>query len=85
MFLYFKILISQTEREWLIGNAKLSKGYERKVKSYIKKKLQNFQTIELPLLIKKGFSFLITLLLNIVTVLQLVVTPKVKAILLMLI
>lgn len=57
MFLYFKILISQTEREWLIGNAKLSKGYERKVKSYIKKKLQNFQTIELPLLIKKGFLF----------------------------
>jgi hypothetical protein len=49
------MLLSQTEKEWLLGNAKLSKGYERKVKSDIKKKIQNFQIFELPLLIEKGF------------------------------
>jgi hypothetical protein len=42
------MLFSQTEKEWLLGNAKISKGYERKVKSDIKKKIQTFQTIELP-------------------------------------
>lgn len=51
----FDILLSQNERDWLLGNAKLSKGYQRKVKSDIKKKSQSFQAIELPLLLEKGF------------------------------
>ena len=46
------MLLSQTEKEWLLGNEKLSEGYERKIKSAIKKKIQNFQKFELPLLIK---------------------------------
>ena len=46
------MLLSQTEKEWLLGNVKLSEGYERKIKSAIKKKIQNFQKFELPFLIK---------------------------------
>ena len=48
------MLLSQTEKEWLLGNAKLSKGYERKIKADLKKKIENFQKYELPLLIKSG-------------------------------
>lgn len=33
------MLFSQTEREWLLGNNKVSKGYERKIKSGKRKKL----------------------------------------------
>ena len=46
------MLLSQTEKEWLLGKEKLSEGYERKIKSAIKKKIENFQKFELPLLIK---------------------------------
>ena len=38
----FDMLLSQNERDWLLGNAKLSKGYKRKVKSDIKKKITKF-------------------------------------------
>ncbi|MGB9167408.1 MAG: hypothetical protein WCB31_00605 [Nitrososphaeraceae archaeon] len=48
------MLLSQTEREWLIGNTKISKGYERKIKSAIRKKVENFKKFELPVLIESG-------------------------------
>jgi hypothetical protein len=48
------MLLSQTEREWILGSLKLSKGHERKIKSAIKKKIENFQKFELSLLIRKG-------------------------------
>lgn len=48
------MLLSHTKKEWLLGNVKLSEEYERKITSAIKKKIQNFQNFELPLLIKNG-------------------------------
>ncbi|HJT85353.1 MAG TPA: hypothetical protein VJ697_12810 [Nitrososphaeraceae archaeon] len=48
-------LLTKTELEWLTGKKKVSKVYEYRMRSDIKKKLQNFQQLELPLLIEKGF------------------------------
>ena len=47
-------LLSKTELEWLLGNMQLSGNYNRKIKSQIRKKINNFQNFELPLLIEKG-------------------------------
>jgi hypothetical protein len=44
-------LLSKTELEWILGKAQLSGSYKRKIKSQIRKKLENF---ELPLLLEKG-------------------------------
>lgn len=48
------MLLSQKEKECLLGNAKLSKGHELKIKSIVMKKIENFQKNELPLLMKKN-------------------------------
>jgi hypothetical protein len=48
-------LLTKTELEWLQQRIKVSKVYEYRLKSDIKKKLQTFQQIELPLLAKNGF------------------------------
>ena len=47
-------LLSKTELEWLLGKKQLSGSYNRKIKSQISKKINNFQNFELPLLIEKG-------------------------------
>jgi hypothetical protein len=47
-------LLPRKERDWLIGNLDLSKSYEYKLKSNIKKKIQIFVNLELPLLIKNN-------------------------------
>ena len=47
-------LLSRTELEWLLGNIQSSGIYNRKIKSQIRKKINNFQHFELPLLIEKG-------------------------------
>ena len=47
-------LLSRTELEWLLGNKQSSGIYNRKIKSQIRKKINNFQNLELPLLIEKG-------------------------------
>ena len=47
-------LLSRIELEWLLGNIRLSGIYNRKIKSQIRKKINNFQNFELPLLIEKG-------------------------------
>ena len=51
----FPALLTKTELEWLQHKIKVSKVYEYRLKSDIKKKLQRFQQSELPLLIKSGF------------------------------
>jgi hypothetical protein len=44
-----------SELEWLTGKKKVSKVYEYRIRSDIKKKLQIFQRLELPLLAQNGF------------------------------
>ena len=46
--------LSKTELEWLLGKKQLSGNYNRKIKSHIRKKLENFEKFELPLLLEKG-------------------------------
>jgi len=48
-------LLTKTELEWLMDKKKVSKVYEYRMRSDIKKKLQTFQQLELPLLLEKGF------------------------------
>jgi hypothetical protein len=48
-------LLTKTELDWLQHKIKVSKVYEYRLKSDIKKKLQIFQQLELPLLMKNGF------------------------------
>ena len=47
-------LFSRTELEWLLGKKQLSGSYNRKIKGQIRRKINNFQNFELPLLIEKG-------------------------------
>jgi hypothetical protein len=44
-------LLTKTELEWILGNKQISKSFEYKIKSTIKKKIDNFLSFELPLLI----------------------------------
>ena len=48
-------LLTRTQIDWLRNQVKLSNGYERKIKSDIRKKLRVFNELELPLLAKSGF------------------------------
>jgi hypothetical protein len=47
--------LTKTELDWLQHKIKVSKVYEYRLRSDIKKKLQTFQQLELPLLMKNGF------------------------------
>jgi hypothetical protein len=47
-------LLTKKERDWLLRKLDLSKSYEYRLKSSIKKKLQTFMHAELPLLFKSG-------------------------------
>ena len=47
-------LLTKTELEWLLGNKQSSGSYHRKIKSQIKKKINNFEKFDLPLLIENG-------------------------------
>ena len=47
-------LLTKTELEWLLGRVKVSKTYQYRIKSDLKKKLKTFTELEIPLLIKKG-------------------------------
>ena len=47
-------LLTKTEIEWLSGKAHLSKTYEYKIKSIIKRKLKTLYEFELPLILKSG-------------------------------
>ncbi len=48
--------LTRTEIDWLLGKKQVSKAYEYRIKSDIKKKLQTFQNLELPLLAKLGYD-----------------------------
>ena len=48
-------LLTRTEIDWLSNKIQLSNGYQRKIKSDIRKKLRIFNELELPLLVKSGF------------------------------
>ena len=47
-------LLTRTEIEWLLNNVKISKSYEYRIKSDIRKKIKSFTDLEVPLLIQKG-------------------------------
>ncbi len=47
-------LLTRTEIEWLLNNVKISRAYEYRIKSDIRKKLKTFTELEIPLLIEKG-------------------------------
>jgi hypothetical protein len=49
------VLLSKTELRWLLGDIKVSKSFEYKIKSSIKKKIQTLTELELPLLVKNNF------------------------------
>ena|SRR5215212_7718552 len=51
----FHALLTKTELGWLQHKIKVSRVYEYRLKSDIKRKLQTFQQLELPLLMKSGF------------------------------
>jgi hypothetical protein len=48
-------ILTTAEFEWLTNKKKISKGYERKIKCHIQKKIKIFQEMDLPLLIERGF------------------------------
>jgi hypothetical protein len=47
-------LLTRRERDWLLGNIDISKPYGYRLKSGIKKKIQTFFNVELPLLVKNN-------------------------------
>lgn len=49
-------LFTKNEIDWLMSKKKLSKGYERKIKSDIRKKINIFYNYELPLLLNRDFD-----------------------------
>jgi hypothetical protein len=48
-----RALLTRTEIKWLLGNVKVSKPYEYRIKSDIRKKIKTFSYLELPLLLKR--------------------------------
>ena len=48
-------LLSKTELYWLRNDIKVSKSFEYKIKSSIKKKIQVLTELELPLLVQNNF------------------------------
>ena len=48
-------LLTRTEIEWLVNKVKISKAYEYRIKSDIRKKIKTFTELEMPLLVEKGF------------------------------
>ena len=49
------VLLSKTEIRWLRNDIKVSKSFEYKIKSSIKKKIRVLTELELPLLVKNNF------------------------------
>jgi hypothetical protein len=48
-------LLSKSELHWLLGDINVSKSFEYKIKSSIKRKIQTLTELELPLLVKNNF------------------------------
>jgi hypothetical protein len=49
------VLLSKSELHWLPGDINVSKSFEYKIKSSIKRKIQTLTELELPLLVKNNF------------------------------
>jgi hypothetical protein len=49
------VLLSNSELHWLLGDINVSKSFEYKIKSSIKRKIQALTEFELPLLIRNNF------------------------------
>jgi hypothetical protein len=49
------VLLSKTELHWLLGDIKVSKSFEYKIISSIRRKTQTLAELELPLLVKNNF------------------------------
>ena len=49
------VLLSKSELQWLRNDIKVSKSFEYKIKSSIKRKVQTLTELELPLLIRNNF------------------------------
>jgi hypothetical protein len=49
------VLLSKSELHWLLGDINVSKSFEYKIKSSIKRKIQTLTELELPLLVKNNF------------------------------
>lgn len=49
-------ILTNSELDWLTGKKKVSKIYEYRIKSDIKKKIAILKQLELPLLAKHGFT-----------------------------
>ena len=47
-------LLSKSELQWLLGNTRVSKTFEYKMLSNIRRKIQALTTIELPLLMRNN-------------------------------
>jgi hypothetical protein len=45
-------LLNKSEIDWLLNNKQLSKSFEYKIKSTIKRKINRFLNFELPLLVE---------------------------------
>jgi hypothetical protein len=54
-------LLTRTEIKWLLGNVKVSKPYEYRIKRDIRKKIKTFTDLELPLLLKRRIIDLLDL------------------------
>ena len=48
-------ILSKSELRWLLGDINISKSFEYKIKSSIRRKIQTFTELELPLLVKNNF------------------------------
>ena len=46
--------LTPLELEWLLGKRQVSNSHYRKIKSHMRKKIKNFESFELPLLVEKG-------------------------------
>jgi hypothetical protein len=49
-------LLTRSEIDWLLGKISVSKGYERKLRYGINRKLITLGELEAPLLLKNGFD-----------------------------
>jgi hypothetical protein len=49
-------LLTRTEIEWLLGNVRPSRGYERKIRYSINRKIGTLTKLEMPLLASRGFN-----------------------------
>lgn len=67
-----RALLTRTELNWLLGKeCNISVSHEYKIKSQIKKKLRILSSLEIPLLVKKGYFqmfllYLVRILLHLV-------------------